>query len=89
MHHLQDVAAPGCMIRFHQQQHLRTKSKERSESEISTSAMSSQMYNFLLLKAREYWAISELQHIRYKISGYNLSYLEMLSRTFVYDASIM
>ena len=54
MHHLRDVAAPGCRIRFHQQQHLSTKSKERSESEISTSAMSSQMYNFLLLEAREY-----------------------------------
>ena len=88
MQHLLDEA-PGSRIWFHQQQNMHAKSKERSESEISTSAMSSQMYNFLLIKAREYWAISELQHIRYKISGYNLSYLEMLSRTFVYDASIM
>ena len=53
MHHLRDVAAPGCRIRFHQQQHLRTKSKERSELEVSTTVMSSEMNNFLFLEARE------------------------------------
>ena len=52
MQHLLDEA-PGFRIWFHQQQNMHTKSKERSESEVSTTAMSSEMNNFLFLEARE------------------------------------
>jgi len=44
--------APGFRIWFHQQQNMHTKSKG-PESEVSTTAMSSEMNNFLFLEARE------------------------------------
>jgi hypothetical protein len=52
MQHLLDDA-PGSRIWFHQQQNMHAKSKERSELEVSTTVMSSEMNNFLFLEARE------------------------------------
>jgi hypothetical protein len=52
MQHLLDEA-PGSRIWFHQQQNMHAKSKERSELEVSTTVMSSEMNNFLFLEARE------------------------------------
>ena len=40
-------------IWFHQKQNMHAKSKEISELEVSTTAMSSEMNNFLFLEARE------------------------------------